>query len=252
MFIVISPSKTQDFSALGKNLQFEVPRMEHEIKNLVLELKKKSISDLKDLMGVSDKIAELNFNRYRFFENDFNEKNSKPAIFAFKGDVYSSIEVDRYSIDELNFLQKHLFILSGLYGVLSPLDLIQPYRLEMGTKLYIGNSKNLYEFWGDKITNFLNDQIKSNDILLNLASQEYYQAIVPERLHCKKINVIFKEKKGSDYKIIGLFAKKARGKMVHYIVKNKITELDAVKKFNTDGYRFIAEMSDSSNFVFVR
>jgi len=252
VFIVISPSKTQDFSPLDKNVQSQAPIMMSEIESLICELKKKSVSELKDLMSVSDKIAELNFNRYKSFESDFNKKNSKPAIFAFKGDVYSGIEVDQYDIDELNFLQEHLFILSGLYGALSPLDLIQPYRLEMGTKLHMGNNKNLYEFWGDKITVFLNNRIKADDILLNLASQEYYQAVIANKLQCKKINVIFREKKNNEYKVIGLFAKKARGKMVNYIVQNQITGLDKVKKFNIDGYKFISEMSDSSNFVFVR
>lgn len=253
MILVTSPSKTQDFSRISiEDSVFTQPIMQKEINQIVSSVKKIDRKSLAKIMDISEKLAELNFDRYQKFSAEFNSTNSKPAIFAFKGDVYSGIEIKDYKKSELEFIQKHLVILSGLYGLLKPMDLIQPYRLEMGTKIQINSYKNLYEFWGSKITNALNKSVKQTDILLNLASQEYFKALRAEELQCKVIDVVFKENKNGSYKVIGLFAKRARGKMINYIVKNKIKLLDEIKSFSLDGYKFSEDHSDKDQLVFIR
>lgn len=253
MFLITSPSKTQDFSEIpSDNIEYSKLVMADEVRKIVSIMKKQNKDYIGKLMGVSEKLAELTFDRYQRFAPEFNNTNSKPSIFAFKGDVYSGIEIEKYKKEELEFAQKHLLILSGLYGLLRPLDLIQPYRLEMGTKIRIGDHKDLYEFWGTKITDEFNKKIKEKDILLNLASQEYAKAIKVDLLKCKMIDVVFKENKNGTYKVIGLFAKRARGKMINYIIRNKIESLEEVKKFSIDGYKFSLSLSDKDHLVFIR
>ncbi|MCH9753643.1 MAG: peroxide stress protein YaaA [Alphaproteobacteria bacterium] len=253
MLLITSPSKTQDFSEVKlENLVLSKPEMIDQIREIISVMKNQNKSDLSKLMKISEKLAELNFVRYQEFVRDFTSKNSKPSIFAFKGDVYSGIEVDKYKKEDFEFAQKHLLILSGLYGLLRPLDCIQPYRLEMGTKINIKEHKDLYEFWGNKITDMINKKAEENDIILNLASNEYSKAIKLEILKCKMVDVVFKENRNGSYKVIGLFAKRARGKMINYIIRNKIQSQDEIKKFNIDGYKFNQDLSDQSHLVFVR
>ena len=253
VFLITSPSKTQDFTQIDtSNFTCTLPEMLSEIKELVSELKNQDIEKIKSLMSISSNLAKLNFDRYQKFASYFDLKNSKPAIFAFKGDTYADIEIAKYSKQDLEFAQNHLGIISGLYGLLRPLDLIQPYRLEMGTNLHVDNKKNLYDFWGDKITNALNTRLAKDEILINLASQEYSKALSQDKLLCKFINIIFKEHKNGIYKVIGLFAKRARGTMINYVIRNKITSPEKLKQFNINGYTFTDELSDSNNFVFTR
>ncbi len=202
-------------------------------------------------MGISKKLAELNHQRFQDFSSDkFDFKNSKQALLVFDGDVYKPIEVETFTKKDFEFAQKHLRILSGFYGILRPLDLMQPYRLEMGTNLKIGDAKNLYQFWGDKISDEINKE--KGEYVINLASEEYFSAINPKKISAKIINLIFKEKKGDAYKIIGINAKKARGLMTNFIIKNQIAKPADLKNFDLEKYRFSKEMSDESDFVFIR
>jgi len=252
MIIITSPSKTQDFSLMINKVQLSKPVMREKIGSIISEMKKKTKDEISSMMKISNKLSELNFNRFKDFSDHFSESNAKPALFAFQGDVYSGIEVEGYSKEELNFAQKHLRILSGLYGVLKPLDLIQPYRLEMGTKLTVGKSKNLYEFWGDQISKELNRDSRKDTVILNLASKEYSKVLDRKALEGVIINIDFKENKEGKYKTIGLFAKRARGKMINFIIRNKLDNMDSIKKFNLDGYMFSEEMSDEYNLCFTR
>lgn len=252
MFLITSPSKTQDFSPMVKKVKTSIPMMKNHINEIVRVLKLKTKNDIASLMKISEKLAELNFIRFKAFSNDFSELNSKPALFAFQGDVYSGIQVEGYSAEELDFAQKHLRIISGLYGILKPLDLMQAYRLEMGTKLSVGSNQNLYEFWGDKISHEINKDISKDSVVLNLASKEYSQAVDIKSLEAKMVNVDFKENKSGAYKTVGLFAKRARGKMINFIIKNKLDNVDSIKQFNIDGYKFNEEMSDEYNICFTR
>jgi uncharacterized protein len=252
MIIITSPSKTQDFSLMSNKVKTSEPVMQEQLGSIISEMKKKTKDEILTMMKISHKLAELNFNRFKDFSDHFSESNAKPALFAFQGDVYLGIEVEDYSEEELRFAQKHLRILSGLYGVLKPLDLIQPYRLEMGTRLSVGKSKNLYEFWGDQISKEFNMGSKKNTVILNLASQEYSKAVDRKTLEGMVINVDFKENKEGQYKTIGIFAKRARGKMINFIIRNRLNDVDSIKKFNLDGYRFDEELSDKYNVCFTR
>lgn len=194
-------------------------------------------------MGISTKLAEINHKRFSNFSDKFNFENSKQALLVFNGDVYKPIEIEKFTKEDFDFAQKHLRILSGFYGVLRPLDLIQPYRLEMGTK-------NIYQFWGDKISQFLNNEDAKH--IINLASEEYFSAVNPKIISAKIINIIFKEKKNGTYRIVGINAKKARGLMTNFIIKNKISNPISLKEFAVEGYHFVKELSDENNFVFTR
>ena len=251
MIVVISPSKTQDFGQAKHNLVCTEPKFHNEIMELVKVLSKTSIDELKALMDISDNLAKLNYDHYRKFETKFTKENSKPAILSFKGDVYDGIDVNNYSSQDFDFAQKHLRILSGLYGLIRPLDLIQPYRLEMGIKLKTATNNNLYQFWGNKITNELNS-LADEEYLINLASAEYFDSVDKDKLTSKKIDVIFKEEKDDNYKIVGLFAKKARGLMTNFIIKNKITNPELLKSFSESGYKFNQSFSNESQYVFTR
>jgi cytoplasmic iron level regulating protein YaaA (DUF328/UPF0246 family) len=249
MLAVISPSKTQDFSTPDIR-EHTFIRQLNESELLIKLLKNKSQNELTNLMSISEKLAKLNYDRFQNFSTPFNFDNAKQALLAFKGDVYNGIDVANLSKQDLQFAQNNLRMLSGLYGVIRPLDLIAPYRLEMGTKLSNSKGKNLYEFWGDKISLMLNQD--ETEVIINLASNEYFKGIQQQALKAKIINIVFKEFKGDKYKIIGIYAKRARGLMVQYIIKNRIENPQDLKAFTMENYRFRADISDSSIWIFTR
>ncbi len=256
MLILLSPAKSLKYDAPLSCKNFTLPHFAKETKKLALELKKFSVSDLEKLMGISKKLAELNCERFKNFSDKFNFENSKQALLAFDGDVFKPIEKEKFSAADFEFAQKNLRILSGFYGLLRPLDLMQPYRLEMGTDFKKTvfekdlSVKNLYQFWGDKISKQLD--LEGSKYIINLASEEYFSAVNPEKISAKIINIIFKENKNGVYKIIGINAKKARGLMTNFIVKNKISDPKELKNFKIEKYHFAKEMSDEFNFTFIR
>ncbi|AWW30107.1 peroxide stress protein YaaA [Echinicola strongylocentroti] len=250
MIALISPAKTLDMSTTDISLATQ-PDFKTDIKALVSIMKKKSAGDIKQLMKVSDNIAQLNEERYHNFHKDFTPENSKQSLLAFKGDVYRSMEVDNYSEEDLAFAQDHLRILSGLYGLLKPLDLIQPYRLEMGISLENKKGKNLYEYWGTKISKAINKAADGQPVI-NLASQEYAKAVDKKALKSPMIHVNFKEYRDGKYKVIGIFAKQARGMMADHIIKHKITDPEQLKLFNREGYEFSEPQSKENEWIFVR
>ncbi len=253
MIVLLSPSKTLDFNK-HSNQYYTLPRLLKDSNKLVEVLKTLSPADIKQLMKVSDNIAELNFERFHQFETPFSLDNAKQALLAFKGDVYLGFEVEKMSDEDLTFAQKHLRILSGLYGVLRPLDLMQPYRLEMGTKLAKETYKDLYTFWGDRITNLLNDDIAllSSNLVINLASNEYFKAIKKELLKGSLLNIDFKENRNGGYSIISFNAKKARGAMAHQIIKHRVTEVEGLKSLVVNDYTFNNTLSTKDHFVFTK
>jgi cytoplasmic iron level regulating protein YaaA (DUF328/UPF0246 family) len=221
---------------------------------LVDVLKKKSARSLKKLMGVSDNIAELNVERFQAFEIPFTTENAKPAVLTFSGDVYTGLQADSFSEEDMQFAQKHLRILSGLYGLLKPMDLMQAYRLEMGLPLKRGRKKNLYEFWDTKITELLNQDLAANndEIVINLASQEYFRSIKPGVLKGSIVHVNFKENRNGQYKVISFNAKKARGAMARQIIQNRMTDPRQLKELNIDGYLYNDSMSNEIDMLFVK
>jgi len=249
MIAVISPSKTQDFTAL-ENIDFSNLRQEKSSLELIPTMQKMSQDDIASLMKISDNLAELNFKRFQGFSSTFDLTNSKQALFAFKGDVYTGIDAASLSNNDLDFAQKNLRMLSGLYGVVRPLDLIQPYRLEMGTRLETTSGKNLYQFWGDKISKVLNED--ESEVLINLASNEYFKGIDKKALDARIIDIAFKEMKDGKLKIIGIHAKRARGMMVRFIIDNRIEDPEELKKFNLEKYEFDKDLSDEKTWVFCR
>lgn len=253
MITILSPAKTLDFSP-AEVADYHTPRLLDESAALVKVLQKKSAEDLKSLMKVSDKIAELNVERFQNFSTPFTTENAKQAILAFKGDVYTDLKANEMSAQDLQFAQSHVRILSGLYGLLTPLDLMQPYRLEMGTRLKNGKYKNLYEFWDKKITNLLNADVEAsgNEIILNLASQEYFKSIKIDGLKGKIVHVHFKELRGDKYKVIAFNAKRARGAMTQQIVRYRINEPEGLKSLEVNGYVYQQDLSDEENLMFVK
>lgn len=253
MIVIISPAKTQDFSDQEHTTLFSEPVFLKESLKLVKELKKQSPGQIASLMSVSDKIAELNHDRFSSFKTPFTTDNAKQALLAFKGDVYTDIDVDNYTKEDFEFAQQHLRILSGLYGLLKPLDLIQPYRLEMKIKLSNPRGKDLYEFWGDRITKELNTILdKPNPMLVNLASVEYFKAINMKLFKGKIITPIFKDHKNGEYKIIAFYAKRARGMMTDFIIKNKIKNPETLKTFQSAGHEYSEPLSNDQEWVFIR
>ena len=252
MLVVISPAKKLNENC-DKNLisKYTVPPYLENSKKIVSTLKTYSVSKLSKLMNISDKISSLNYERYIKWSLPFSRDNAHPALLLFQGDVYKGIEAESFEEEDFLFAQKSLRILSGLYGILKPFDLIQPYRLEMGTQLKIGKYNDLYDFWGDSITNAINKD-NNSDYLINLASVEYFKSINQKNLKSKLINISFKEKRDGNYKIIGIYAKKARGLMSRYIVKNKITDPKQIKKFREDNYTYNKTLSSDSEWVFTR
>lgn len=253
MVLVISPSKTQDFDC-RHHADYTVPKQLHHSEKLINTLRLFSKNDLAILMKISDKLANLNWQRYRDFKTPFDLTNAKQALLVFKGDVYNGIDSDHYSDEDFSFAQKHLRILSGLYGVLKPMDLIQPYRLEMGTKLATKSGKDLYEFWGRTISDALNKDLEEQKmpLLINLASNEYFKVIQSRFLRAEVLTLSFKENKNGQYKVIGLYAKKARGLMADFVIKNKITNKEDLQKFDRDGYSFRPSLSNDKEWIFCR
>lgn len=254
MLIVVSPAKTLDYESPVSTSNFTQPELTAHSAELIKVCRTLSPSDISELMSVSDKIAGLNVARFSEWSETFTLENARQAIFAFKGDVYTGLEAETLSETELEFAQQHLRMLSGLYGVLRPLDLMQPYRLEMGTKLVNERGANLYQFWGNIITEKLNEAIQAqgDNVLVNLASNEYFKAVNPKRLDAQIITPIFKDAKNGQYKIISFFAKKARGMMARYIIENRIDSVKDLEGFNTAGYYFVAEESTPTELVFKR
>jgi len=254
MKIVVSPAKSLDFESKLPTSRATQPHFLAEAETLTNKLERKTKVEVGKLMSISDKLAELNYQRFKDFETPFTKKNARPAMYAFDGDVYTGLDAYSIPIDKIDKLQDTLRILSGLYGILRPLDLMQAYRLEMGTKLKSGRDNNLYEFWGDKITNALNDEMKDDEVFLNLASQEYFKSVKTEKLKVPVITPIFKDYKNGKLKIIAFYAKKARGLMVRYILDKDVETLEDLKGFDYDGYGFSEEYSnlEKNEFVFVR
>jgi cytoplasmic iron level regulating protein YaaA (DUF328/UPF0246 family) len=254
MLMLLSPAKSQDFSVDAQGPTPTSAELWSHGKHLLKELKTQSITDIEKLMGVSEKIATLNFDRFKTFSPKFTARNAKPCALAFRGDVYRGLDAASLSSKEMAYAQKHLRILSGLYGVLRPLDLMQPYRLEMKTKLNNTRGKDLYTFWDDHITEHLNAHLKTSktEIVLNLASNEYYKAVKPKMLNAEVIAPAFKEMKNGKYKILSMYAKFARGLMARWVIQNKIENPKDLKKFKVDGYIFNQALSSDDMPVFTR
>ncbi len=254
MLIVISPAKTLDFQTKPKISFYTIPEMLIHSEKLVAKLKKLSAKDISELMGISLTLANLNFERFQSWHTPFTPENAKQAVLAFNGDVYEGLNASALSEDNLMPAQKKLRILSGLYGVLKPLDLIQPYRLEMGTKTGLGAAKNLYEYWKEKITENIRKSIDESGtkILVNLASDEYFKSIDIKRIKAETVTPSFKDFKNGNYKIISFFTKKARGLMTRFIIENNIENPEDLLAFEEEGYHFNPRLSDPLNPVFTR
>lgn len=254
MLMVISPAKTLDFETPAKTRVATTPDFLDQSQQLIDQLRHLSPADVSELMGISDKLANLNVERYLNWHRPFDANNAKQAVLAFKGDVYTGLDADSFSSKDFKFAQKHLRILSGLYGLLRPLDLIQPYRLEMGVKFANSGGDNLYQFWGQQLSDAVNAQLKKSksDVLLNLASNEYFKSLPAKQIHADIITPVFKDLKNGKYKIISFYAKKARGLMAAYVIKQQITQLNDIKQFDEQGYRYNAAMSSAREWVFTR
>ena len=252
MKIVISPAKSLDLDSVIPTERYSESLLLKESEKISNVLKKKSPKKIGELMSISQKLSELNWERNQDWNLPFTIDNARQAVYMFKGDVY--IGLDAYSIpnEKLDHLEDKLRILSGLYGILKPFDLIQAYRLEMGTKLKIGSKENLYQFWGNQLTDTLNEEMDENEVLVNLASNEYYKAIKPKLLKVPVITPQFKDYKNGKLKIISFFAKKARGMMVRYIIDNDINDIEGLKGFDYEGYSFNQDISSENELVFVR
>ena len=253
MKIVISPAKSLDYDTALPTSKYTQPQFLEQAEKLNSVLKKKKPKALMDLMSISDKLADLNWERNQKFDTPFTVDNARPAVYAFNGDVYQGLDAYTIPEDKLDRLQDTLRILSGLYGVLRPLDLMQPYRLEMGRQLKVGRKKNLYEFWKKDIVNFLNSELKDDELFINLASNEYFSAVDTKQLKVPVIAPVFKDWKNDKLKVISFFAKKARGSMVRYILDTGAETLDDIKNFDYDGYLYSEEHTVKKNEpVFIR
>lgn len=254
MLIVISPAKKLDYSSPVAAKNYSQPQLLDHSAELLQGLKKLSPQDVCALMGLSDNLGALNYERFQAWDRPFTKDNAKPAILAFKGDVYQGLDADSMTDKQLDWAQDHLRILSGLYGLLRPMDLMQPYRLEMGTKFANQRGKDLYQFWGNIITDEINSLLSNakTPVLLNLASNEYFKSVQQKNIAGRVVTPVFMDKKGDKYKIVSFYAKKARGLMSAYIIRNKITAVEGIKKFDVDGYRFNSAMSDGDSWVFTR
>lgn len=253
MKIVVSPAKSLDYETKLPTTRGTQPQFLEQAATLNAKLEKKSKKAVGELMHISDKLAALNYQRYKDFSTPFTKSNARPAAYAFAGDVYTGL--DAYSISEkkIDTLQDTLRILSGMYGVLRPLDLMQPYRLEMGTKLKIGKNENLYQFWGDTVTEALNNELADNETFVNLASQEYFKVINKKLLKVPIVSPVFKDYKNGKLKIISFFAKKARGSMARYIIDNDTKTLRGILGFDYDDYRYSEQHTEKENEpVFIR
>lgn len=252
MKIVISPAKSINFESEAPTHKFTQPIFLKQAERLNRILRKKSVRSLSKLMSISPALGELNYERNQNWHLPFNPKNARQAIFAFSGEVYRGLDVYSMPLHDLEVLQNKLRILSGQYGILKPLDLMQAYRLEMGTRLKIGVKPNLYKFWDKQITNSLNNELEEGELFVNLASQEYFKVLQPKEIKSPVITPVFKEFKNGEYKIIMTFAKLARGLMVRYIIDHKVEDLDGIKGFNSNGYGYDANLSTETELVFTR
>ncbi len=252
MKIIISPAKSLDFESKVPTSLHTQPRFLEQSEKLNKKLKTLSRKKLSDLMSISDDLARLNYDRNQTWETPFTPENSKQAIYAFTGEVFRGIDVNSLAEEKLPLLQERLRILSGLYGLLKPLDLMQPYRLEMGTRLKVGRKDNLYKFWDDTVAKALNEELADDELLINLASFEYFKVIPKKVLKVPMITPVFKDLKNGQYKTIMTFAKKARGLMVRYIIDNNVKTIEELKGFDVENYRFSEEMSSGNDLVFTR
>lgn len=254
MLIVLSPAKSLDYKTPVKVKAPTLPEFVSESAKLIADLKKLSPQEVANLMGLSDQLAALNVGRYRDWSKKFTDENSKPAIYAFDGDVYDGFDVNTLNSKAIDFAQDHVRILSGLYGALRPLDLMQPYRLEMGTSFKNARGKDLYTFWGERVTDSLKNVLEKQKkpVLLNLASEEYFKVLQVKNLDCPVISPVFQDGKDGRYKIISFYAKRARGLMARYVVENRITDPADLKGFNLDGYKYVASESKPEKPLFRR
>ncbi|EIJ67389.1 peroxide stress protein YaaA [Pasteurella bettyae] len=254
MLAIISPAKTLDYESAVPKFEFTQPHLTQYSQQLIDICRKLSPAQIASLMSISDKLAGLNMARFAEWQIDHNEQNARAAIYAFKGDVYTGLEVETLTNDDVLFAQKHLRMLSGLYGLLKSLDLMQAYRLEMGTKLVNTKGKDLYSFWGNIITESVQTALdeQGDNILVNLASDEYYKSVKAESLKAQIIKPIFLDNKAGKYKVISFYAKKARGLMCRYMIQNRLTQVEQLKEFDLAGYWFDEKASSTSEFVFKR
>lgn len=257
MLIVVSPAKNLDYdSPLATDVSTQ-PEFLPQAEELINALRELDPADISALMKISEKLGELNHQRYADWQSPFTADNARQAVLAFNGDVYTGLDAPSMQAEDFVFAQQHLRILSGLYGVLRPLDLMQPYRLEMGTKFApasAGSANNLYDFWGADITEALNQQLAvlDSELLINCASNEYFKAVHPKQLNADIINPVFKDEKNGQYKIISFYAKKARGLMTRYLIDQQATDLAQLQQFNSAGYEFSPEQSNGNDLVFLR
>jgi cytoplasmic iron level regulating protein YaaA (DUF328/UPF0246 family) len=254
MLYLISPAKSLDFDTPVGDVPHTLPQFVAQSSALIHVLKKKSPQQIASLMNLSDALSALNVARYQAWTPEFTAANARQAVLAFDGDVYGGLEARSLKAAQLDWAQQHLCILSGLYGVLRPLDLMQPYRLEMGTALVAGKARNLYQFWGSQIAGFLNDRLAADHtpVVVNLASQEYFKSVDRKALKARVIECVFEEYKAGQYKVISFFAKRARGLMARYAITHKITTPRKLEGFNLEGYAFDAQASQPDRYVFRR
>ncbi|MBS9443861.1 peroxide stress protein YaaA [Photorhabdus heterorhabditis] len=254
MLITISPAKTLDYESTLAAEEYSQPELLDQSKQLISICRELTPAQIASLMGISDKLAGLNAARFGEWHADFTPENARQAILAFKGDVYTGMQAESFSDKDFDFAQDHLRILSGLYGVLRPLDLMQPYRLEMGIKLENQRGRDLYSFWGELITEKLNEALdqQGDNVLVNLASDEYFKSVNTKKLAGKIIKPVFLDEKNGKYKIISFYAKKARGLMSRFIIQNQLTQIDRLVEFNLDGYAFDESLSKGNELVFKR
>ncbi|WP_241645740.1 peroxide stress protein YaaA [Rosenbergiella metrosideri] len=254
MLMLISPAKTLDYESPVPVSDYTQPELLNASQQLINITKKLSPAEIASLMKISDKLSHLNADRFNQWSTPFSTDNARQALFAFKGDVYTGLQADQLSPDAIDFAQQHLRMLSGLYGVLRPLDLMQPYRLEMGIKLANPAGKDLYAFWGETITQQLNQHIEAQreKWVINLASDEYFKAVDPTKLKAKLIKPVFLDEKNGKFKVISFYAKKARGMMCRFIIENKITQPEKLTEFDKEGYFYDAQRSTENEWVFCR
>ncbi len=254
MLILISPAKTLDYQSPLATTRFTQPELLDHSQQLIKSARKLSAPQIKALMGISDKLADLNATRFHDWQPDFTLENARQAILAFKGDVYTGLQAETFNDADFDFAQQHLRMLSGLYGVLRPLDLMQPYRLEMGIRFENTKGKDLYHFWGDVITNKLNEAIaaQGDEIVINLASDEYFKSVKTQKLNAQIIKPVFLDEKNGKFKVISFYAKKARGLMSRFIIENRLTKPEQLTGFNSEGYFFDHEISSKEELVFKR
>lgn len=254
MLAILSPAKTLDYQTPLTTTKSTQADFHDESKQLISALRKFAPAQIGSLMKISDKLAELNHRRFAEWQNQATADNARPAVFAFKGDVYLGLDAQTLGARDINFAQKHLRVLSGLHGLLRPLDLIQPYRLEMGTRLATQRGSNLYQFWGRKVTDNLNKALaeQSSKVLINLASNEYYQVIHPEGIDGRILTINFKEQRNGQYRFVSFAAKKARGLMARYMIDNRITRPAQLRLFDIDGYAINDALSSDDEWIFTR